>query len=258
MHFVFTLLRNTAWLIITKKKKRNTQTFCEFSYALENVIFYVIVNSKKKQQKNINVLYLFTVVDVSAARSDELPLCDNVNECLLFKYDVCVMPFCRWCTRYVWRQLNKPVSLSANAGHFGGTSNIFTFYILQITKIHNIQNKRVRDLSKGLHIHARSEKQIYWMCNHHRANICCWKSIFRFTLTSFTCEFFVRVILYMVNYTLKDETCKHEHHLNLIIIVFFLLFSCFIFLSLLDFSIKGFLHKFLSFYFFLFRSVLRN
>lgn len=65
------------------------------------------------------------MLDVSAARS-ELPLRDNVvKECLLFKYDVCVMPFCRCCTRYVWRQLNRPVNLSANAGHFGGTSNIF-------------------------------------------------------------------------------------------------------------------------------------
>lgn len=48
-----------------------------------------------QEKKKLNGLVLFTVVDVSAARSDELPLCDNVNECLLFKYDVCVMPFCR-------------------------------------------------------------------------------------------------------------------------------------------------------------------
>lgn len=41
------------------------------------------------------------------------------------------MSFCRWWTRYVWRQLNRPLILSASAGHFGGTSNILITHYIQ-------------------------------------------------------------------------------------------------------------------------------
>lgn len=81
---------------------------------------------------------MFTVVAVSPVL-DVLPLRDIVDEYRLFKNDVCAMSFCRWWTRYVCRQLNKPVILSANAGHFGGTSNMF--YILNLIKTkHKIIN----------------------------------------------------------------------------------------------------------------------
>lgn len=65
-----------------------------------------------------------TVVDVSAT-FDELSSRDTDAWYRLFRNDVCAMSFWRWWTRYVWRQLNKPLILSASAGHFGGTSNIF-------------------------------------------------------------------------------------------------------------------------------------
>lgn len=82
------------------------------------------------------------------------------------------------------------------------------------------------------------------MCNH------CSQSLFRFTLTSFTflslclgfcvCFGCCELVLNTANYTLKDETCKHEHHFNLIIVS---LFRCFI--SLMCFVVpKGFFsHK---------------
>lgn len=156
---------------------------------------------------------IFTVVDVSAARSDELPLCDNVNECLLFRYDVCVIPFCRWWTRYVWRQLNKPVSLSANAGHFGGTSNIFiSLIVVNFFFTYHINSswfltKLLKNVPKS---HAIIKHCLKWMFRF----VSLWPHL--------------RVIFMYLLHALKDETCKHEWslHFNYFVCVFFYSNSC--------------------------------
>lgn len=72
-----------------EKKKTNPKHEVFLVYFMHLHMFIVKENERKL------VIICFTVVDVSAARSEELPLCDSVKECLLFRYDVCVMPFCR-------------------------------------------------------------------------------------------------------------------------------------------------------------------
>lgn len=72
---------------VLKQKRQNTSNGIDLFLSVHFFFVFFLVR-----------WILFTVDDVSAARS-ELPLRDNVDECLLFKYDVCVMPFCRCCTR---------------------------------------------------------------------------------------------------------------------------------------------------------------
>lgn len=52
-----------------------------------------------------------------------------------------LMPFCRWCTRYVCRQPNKPVILLLSIpGHFGGKSNILLWFIISSQLLHQNNN----------------------------------------------------------------------------------------------------------------------
>lgn len=111
--------------------------------------------------------------------------------------------------------------------------------------------------------HSRRRTWKRWRANTHKRMHCTMKILlnvqtlfkkcvsFHFDLIyvyvfvfGFLCLFrLLWVVLNLVNYTLKDETCKHEHHLNLIIVS---LFCCFISLKCFVFP-KGFLHK--PFYF---------